>query len=59
MADQEKTPRSKVIALANKFFGRREGQSLMEFGQELKELTDQDCEDLLKGLDGPNPTLTY
>lgn len=60
MADAtEKSPRARLTGLANKFFGRKEGQSLMEFGAELKTLSDKDCEDLLKGLEGSNPTLTY
>lgn len=41
----------------NKFFGRKPGQSLSEFGQELKELTLDDKVQLVGGIvDG---TLTY
>jgi hypothetical protein len=58
MAD-EKTPRQRLIALANKYFGKKDGQSLTEFGAELKELTDEDCVQLVSGLEGANPTLTY
>lgn len=53
----EKTPRQRLISLAAKFFGKKNDQSLQEFGAELKELSDKDCEELCAGLE--NGTLTY
>lgn len=36
----------KFVTLMSKFFGRKPGQSLAEFSAELKELTDEDKEEL-------------
>lgn len=53
----EKPPRARLTSLANKFFGKKDGQSLMDFAAELKALTDQDVDDLLSGLE--SGSLTY
>jgi hypothetical protein len=53
----EKAPRTRLTSLANKFFGKKDGQSLMEFAGELKALTDQDVDDLVGGLE--SGSLTY
>jgi hypothetical protein len=54
---EQKPARSRIIAPLKKMMGLKEGQSLQEFGSELKQLTDQDCEDLAKGLE--DGTLNY
>lgn len=41
----------------NGFFGRRPGQNIQEFSQELKQLTDEDKAQLHAGI--MNGTLTY
>lgn len=53
----EKSPRSRLTPLANKLFGRRAGQSLTEFSQELRSLTDADCAQLCAGIE--DGSLTY
>lgn len=46
-----------AAACFNKFFGRREGQSLQDFGNEIKDLTELDRAQLFQGIkDG---TLNY
>jgi hypothetical protein len=57
MTEQQKPARIRIIGPLKKFMGLKEGQTLVEFGDELKELTDQDCEDLAKGLE--DGTLNY
>lgn len=47
----------KPVTVLNKFFGRKPGQSLQEFGQEIKTLTDEDKAQLVEGI--TNGTLTY
>lgn len=57
MAFDPANPRKGFATTASKFFGRHAGQSLGEFGAELKELTDEDVAQLHAGID--NGTLTY
>lgn len=45
------------IAALKKFFGTRDGQSLSEFAAEVKELTDEDFEQLRDGIN--DGSLTY
>lgn len=40
---------ARIVTLCSKFFGRLSGQSLGEFGNELKALTDKDKQELVKG----------
>jgi hypothetical protein len=47
------------IGLAMKYFGRKTGQTLVEFRNEYARLSPQDKADLTKGLEGDNPTYTY
>ncbi|MET0787184.1 MAG: hypothetical protein ABWY25_10805 [Paenisporosarcina sp.] len=58
MADDVVKPaRTRIIAPLKRMMGLKEGQSLMDFGAELKQLTDEDCEDFAKGLE--DGTLNY
>lgn len=38
------------MAACRDFFGLKEGQSVMDFGKELKQLTDKDREEIKEGL---------
>jgi len=46
------------IKACSTFFGRREGQSLAEFGQEIKALTEQDRKDLIEMFPSVGITIT-
>jgi hypothetical protein len=48
---------AKIVSVLAKYFGRKPGQSLTEFGGEVKALTNADKEQMLAGF--CNGTLTY
>lgn len=50
-------PRSGFPTLAARYFGKQPGQSLMDFGKELRALTDEDVVQLRTGIE--NGTETY
>ena len=57
MAFDPTNPRKGFATAASRFFGRKDGQSLGDFGAEVKALTDEDVAQLHGGI--ANGTLTY
>lgn len=50
MAEQGKTTGRKGVSELSKFFGRKPGQTLKEFAEEVKELPDTDFYELVDGI---------
>jgi hypothetical protein len=57
MVDMSKPTRVRIIGPLKNVMELKTDQTLMEFGAELKQLSDQDCEDLAKGLE--DGSMTY